>query len=88
MSSVMSVIDFVAIMPYYIGLGLDDDNEVEHGCRIARKMCSLQSLGQGFTSASPLSSMFWHKLSISIPTKRPSFIQGILSAADATQHQL
>ena len=28
MSSVMSVIDFVAIMPYYIGLGLDDDNEV------------------------------------------------------------
>ena len=29
MSSVMSVIDFVAIMPYYIGLGLDDDNEVQ-----------------------------------------------------------
>ena len=29
MSSVMSVIDFVAIMPYYIGLGLDDDNEVK-----------------------------------------------------------
>ena len=28
MRSVMSVIDFVAIMPYYIGLGLDDDNEV------------------------------------------------------------
>ena len=26
--SVMSVIDFVAIMPYYIGLGLSDDNEV------------------------------------------------------------
>ena len=61
MSSVMSVIDFVAIMPYYIGLGLDDDNEVEHGCRrSARKTCtSLQSLSQqGFTSASPLSSMF------------------------------
>ena len=59
MSSVMSVIDFVAIMPYYIGLGLDDDNEVEHGCRSARKTCSLQSLcQQGFTSASPLSSMF------------------------------
>ena len=32
MSSVMSVIDFVAIMPYYIGLGLDDDNEVDYGC--------------------------------------------------------
>ena len=28
MRSVMSVIDFVAIMPYYIGLGLSDDNEV------------------------------------------------------------
>ena len=28
MTSVMSVIDFVAIMPYYIGLGLSDDNEV------------------------------------------------------------
>jgi hypothetical protein len=27
MTSVMSVIDFVAIMPYYIGLGLSDDNE-------------------------------------------------------------
>ena len=35
MSSVMSVIDFVAIMPYYIGLGLDDDNEVDYGCRSA-----------------------------------------------------
>ena len=28
MTSVMSVIDFVAIMPYYIGLGMSDDNEV------------------------------------------------------------
>merc|ERR1712051_144303 len=28
MRSVMSVIDFVAIMPYYIGLGMSDDNEV------------------------------------------------------------
>jgi len=28
MRSVMSVIDFVAIMPYYIGSGLSDDNEV------------------------------------------------------------
>ena len=28
MKSVMSVIDFVAIMPYYIGLGMSDDNEV------------------------------------------------------------
>ena len=35
MRSVMSVIDFVAIMPYYIGLGLDDDNEVDGGCRSA-----------------------------------------------------
>ena len=35
MTSVMSVIDFVAIMPYYIGLGLDDDNEVDGGCRSA-----------------------------------------------------
>ena len=26
--SVMSVIDFVAIMPYYIGLTMSDDNEV------------------------------------------------------------
>ena len=29
MRSVMSVIDFVAIMPYYIGLTMSDDNEVE-----------------------------------------------------------
>ena len=28
--SVMSVIDFVAIMPYYIGLTMSDDNEVIH----------------------------------------------------------
>ena len=28
MRSVMSVIDFVAIMPYYIGLTMSDDNEV------------------------------------------------------------
>ena len=28
MWSVMSVIDFVAIMPYYIGLTMSDDNEV------------------------------------------------------------
>ena len=28
MRSVMSVIDFVAIMPYYIGLTMNDDNEV------------------------------------------------------------
>ena len=40
MSSVMSVIDFVAIMPYYIGLGLDDDNEVECGCCLPQ--CSAQ----------------------------------------------
>ena len=44
MSSVMSVIDFVAIMPYYIGLGLDDDNEVQCHflpCYSARQFCHL-----------------------------------------------